>query len=163
VTKEIGYAQYVLRHKNITTSQTYTTLIVNMAMGDRLRPAKVEANRIVVEATKVMGDIDDMRQMVIDVKRELDEARAEIQSNRVEKKRMSRKLTLDFVVGDTVVEFDKLRRAPNGSSRLWLVARALRQAKRMEEVGIPLTRTNMTKVGVNTNIVVEVMEVVSGW
>jgi hypothetical protein len=73
-----------------------------------------------------------------------------------------RKMVVDFVdvMGDPVVGFKKMKRAPNGATREWMIDRAKEQVKLMSDAGIALTRVNLTKAGINTNIVLEVMELV---
>jgi hypothetical protein len=70
---------------------------------------------------------------------------------------------VEFVLegGRESIEFQKLARAPNGSSREWLIERALAVVDDMRSEGIPLTRVNLTRVGINTNIVVEVLGLIS--
>ena len=160
ITKEIGYAQYVLRHKTITTSQTYTTLIIEMVLDDRLSPVKMEANRLAVESARVMDMMDDVYATMKEIQRELKEVRDStgIRDGEDGEGRKRRKEVVEFVLSDgEVVEFPKLTRAPNGSSRDWLIERALAHVAEMNVVGIPLIRANLLRVGVNTNIVVEVL------
>jgi hypothetical protein len=165
ITKEIGYAQYVLRHKTITTSQTYTTLIIQLVLDDRITPVKMEANRLAVEAARVMQKMEDVQAMMEDMRRELEDTRASVtaRGDGEEGGKKRRKETVEFLLegGRESIEFQKLARAPNGSSREWLIERALAVVDDMRSEGIPLTRVNLTRVGINTNIVVEVMGLIS--
>ena len=73
------------------------------------------------------------------------------------------KESVDFLLdeGSRLVSFQKLARALNGSSREWLIERAMACVDEMREEGIPVTRVNLTRVGINTNIVVEVLGLIS--
>ena len=163
ITKEIGYAQYVLRHKTITTSQTYTTLIIEMVLNDRLRPVKMEANRLAVEAARVMDKMKQVHVMMDDMRRELKVVRESVGASgegaSVGGKR--RKESVEFVLEDgEVVEFQKLGRVPNGSSRSYLVERAVAHVGIMKAAGVKLSRVNLIRAGINTKIVAEVMGLV---
>ena len=100
--------------------------------------------------------------MMEDMRRELKDVRASIDASGGEdyegKKR--RKESVDFVLDDggVLIQFLKLVRAPNGSSREWLIERAVAHVARMKVEGIPL---NLIRVVITTNIVVEVFGLVS--
>ena len=152
ISKEIGYAQYVLRHTNIATSMLYTTMSFKMALSDSMaddKDFKSEFVKSVVDIRGMLDEINVLKKMLTDVTTHT------TQPNK-------RKMVVDFVdvMGDPVVGFRKMKRAPNGATREWMIDRAKEQLKKMHDAGIELTRVNLTKAGINTNIVLEVMELV---
>ena len=152
ISKEIGYAQYVLRHTNIATSMLYTTMSFKMALSDSMaddKDFKSEFVKSVVDIRGMLDEINVLKKMLTDVTTHT------TQPNK-------RKMVVDFVdvMGDPVVGFKKMKRAPNGATREWMIDRAKEQVKKMHDAGIELTRVNLTKAGINTNIVLEVMELV---
>ena len=142
ISKEIGYAQYVLRHTNIATSMLYTTMSFKMALSDSMADDskfKDEFVKSVVDVRVMLDEIKELRGMLGTPHK--------------------RKMVVDFVdiSGDPVNGFKKMKRAPNGKDRDWLINRAMEQVKLMYEKDIPLTRVNLTKAGINTDIVLDVM------
>jgi hypothetical protein len=139
ISKEIGYAQYVLRHTSISSSMRYTTLSFVMALSDSLAKDKDFKNEFVgamAEVAALRAEVADMRGV----------------------KRMREREVRFTAADDEDVVLAKLPRAKKGTSRASLIERALGVADEMEARGVRVTHVNLVKAGVNTDIVKEVLK-----
>ena len=139
ISKEIGYAQYVLRHTSISSSMRYTTLSFVMALSDSLAKDKDFKNEFVdamAEVAALRAEVADMRGV----------------------KRMRESEVRFTAADDEDVVLAKLPRAKKGTPRASLIERALGVADEMEARGVRVTHVNLVKAGVNTDIVKEVLK-----
>jgi hypothetical protein len=136
VTKEIAYAQYVLRHKSIATSQRYTTMSFRMALSDSMANDKAAKDEVVGMTVSLKAEIDELKRLV-----------GVLVSSTKKRGRPD----------EWVDSIGKIDRAKKGKlSRDELIKRGVEKGMEMMKEGIPVTRVNLTKVGVNTSIVVDV-------
>ena len=156
ISKEIAFAQYVLRHTSISSSMRYTTLNFVMAISDGMSKDKKFKSAFVDKMT----ELDEMKGKVVELQEAIEMGLVGggggFEFNVRGKKK--RKMTVMFRDKDgDVVTFRKMKRAKRGTPRDVMVARAKEQVDYMRMGRIPLTRVNVTKAGVNTNIIEEVM------
>jgi hypothetical protein len=158
--KEIGYAQYVLRHKNIETSIRYTVVQFDMTIDSVVTDRAKLSNEI----TKQMNDTKKMvteeagrlEGRIESLKRTLEEYEELVESKLKRVKRDPGVATFT-VKGEGV----QVKRKPRGMKKLGVPERVeagIEMAIRLEEAGVPVNRTNLVKVGVsNDDIVLAVL------
>jgi hypothetical protein len=156
--KEIGYAQYVLKHKSIESSIFYTTMQFNMALDGRLGVDEERYNDAIEKMGKAREELVEMKD---DVKRQLRRLRekadeVEMVLDVVPRKRVKFEVELRRVDGTSVMYTKKPREA-HKSSREVKVANGVREARKLQDDGFLMTRVNLTKAGINVNIVRDVL------
>ena len=157
--KEIGYAQYVLKHKSVESSIFYTTMQFNMALDGRLGVDEERYNEAIEQIEKAKSELVEIKD---DVKRQLRRLREK--SDEVElvldmgaRKRVKREVELKRVDGTTVM-YTKKPREVRKSSREVKVANGVTEAKKLQDDGFLMTRVNLTKAGINVDIVRDVLD-----
>jgi hypothetical protein len=157
--KEIGYAQYVLRHKSIESSIFYTTMQFNMALDGRLGVDEERYNEAIEQIENAKGQLAEMKD---DVERQLKRLREK--SDEVKtvldmgpRKRLKREVELKKVDGTSVM-YTKKPREVRKSSREVKVANGVTEAKKLRDDGFLMTRVNLTKAGINADIVRDVLD-----
>lgn len=148
-TKEIAYAQYVLRHASLSSTVYYTTLQFDMFMG------KGAADEIALHET-LLTSVSDVEESITNLKRKLSELEHDVQS-RV-KRVVSTSVRFDG--RDGRVEIQRLPRAPRGLSRNDLVDRGVEKGLEVVKAGVKLSKSTLRKLGVNSLIVYEVFALV---
>ena len=155
LSKEIAFAQYVLRHTTISSSMRYTTLNFVMALSDGMSKDKKFKSKF----AEKMAELDEMKERVLEL-----EGMIEVGGGGGgvdgfnERGRRKRKMTAMFRDGSgDLVVLKKMKRAKRATSHDDMIARAIDQVGNMRMLDIPLTRVNVTKAGVNTNIIEEIM------
>ena len=156
--KEIGYAQYVLRHKSIQSSVFYTTMQFSMALDGRLGVDEKRYNDMLEEIETTKREVIEMKDDVkIQLKRLRDKSE-EVESllDTEPQKRVKKEVMLKKVDG-TSVWVTKKKRELSKSSRETKVLNGVREAKKLQDDGYLMTRVNLTKAGINVDIVRDVL------
>lgn len=148
--KEIGYAQYVFRHKSINTSIRYTTLQFNMMVDTRVAPEMVLNDEYVSTLIVLDKQISSLKRKLGDLE-ELMEA-----SEMTGKKQRKSQVSLKNEKGETVL-VDRKPKDKRGSGKNSRIQNGLTTANRIDEMGIPVTLANLVSVGVGTDIVKDVL------
>ena len=144
-TKEIAYAQYVLRHSSLTSTVFYTTLQFDMFMGSN---SKSDMN----EREKLMATLSDVESTVENLKRKM----VTVESNAFEHAKKFKGDHVVFVVDGAEVMVSKLPHSRRGVSREFLVARGVFIGEEIRLLGVKVTQSNLRLLGVNSLIVSEV-------
>ena len=157
--KEIGYAQYVLHHKSIESSIFYTTMQFNMALDGRLGVDEERYNEAIEQIEKAKSQLfemkDDVKQQLRRLREKSDEV--ELVLDMGPRKRLKREVELKRVDGTSVM-YTKKPREVRKSSREVKVANGVTEAKKLQDDGFLMTRVNLTKAGINANIVRDVLD-----
>ena len=157
--KEIGYAQYVLHHKSIESSIFYTTMQFNMALDGRLGVDEERYNEAIEQIEKAKSQLvemkDDVKQQLRRLREKSDEV--ELVLDMGPRKRVKREVELKRVDGTSVM-YTKKPRELRKSSREIKVANGVTEAKKLQDDGFLMTRVNLTKAGINANIVRDVLD-----
>ena len=158
--KEVGYAQYVLRHKSIETSIRYTVLQFDMTIDSVVTDKAKLSNAVTMEwnklkmlvdeeASKLTGRIETLKRTLEDY-----EGLVEAKVKRIKKEPIFETFKVD---GKDV----QVKRKPRGLKNLPAEDRikaGLEMVDRLEEAGVPVNRSNLIRVGVsNDDIVVQVL------
>jgi hypothetical protein len=146
--KELGYAQYVLRHRSIKSSVRYTTLQFEMDMDLKLEAVKQFQKHFADEVLKTRREIEELKEMMSGTTTDM----------RVEDTpRGYVKLKTDD--GETVL-FEKRKRKSRGVEMNEEYKRGVVEdvVKRMKKEGVRITRTSITAAGVNSTIAKDVMD-----
>jgi integrase len=157
--KEIGYAQYVLKHKSVESSIFYTTMQFNMALDGRLGVDEERYNEAIEQIEKAKSELvemkDDVKQQLRRLREKSDEV--ELVLDMGARKRVKREVELKRVDGTTVM-YTKKPREVRKSSREVKVANGVTEAKKLQDDGFLMTRVNLTKAGINVDIVRDVLD-----
>jgi len=157
--KEIGYAQYVLHHKSIESSIFYTTMQFNMALDGRLGVDEERYNEAIEQIEKAKSQLvemkDDVKQQLRRLREKSDEV--ELVLDMGARKRVKKEVELKRVDGTSVM-YTKKPRELRKSSREVKVANGVTEAKKLQDDGFLMTRVNLTKAGINVNIVRDVLD-----
>tara|TARA_R110000851_G_scaffold243362_5_gene395974 strand:- start:15995 stop:17707 length:1713 start_codon:yes stop_codon:yes gene_type:complete len=144
-TKEIAYAQYVLRHASLTSTVYYTTLQFDMFLG------KGSADQIALHET-LLTNVSDVENSINSLKRKLVELEGEVQSRG--RRRVNEYVS--FAVGSETVDIERLHHAVHGMAREALVSRGVEKGREVLSAGVKLSKNALRKLGVNSLIVDEV-------
>jgi hypothetical protein len=144
-TKEIAYAQYVLRHSSLTSTVFYTTLQFDMFMGSNSKSDMNEREQLMATVSVVQSKIENLKRKMI-----------KVESDAVAQAKKLKGEHVVFVVDGESVLVSKLPHSRRGVSREFLVARGVLIGEEIRSRGVKVTQSNLRLLGVNSLIVSEV-------
>ena len=157
--KEVGYAQYVLRHKSIETSIRYTVVqfdmtIDSVAMDKALLSDKMtrELNEVKSQFEEIGREKDILMTELTNLKRKFEE----LDSAPLVKKQKTDTAFVRFMNKDgqeTMVQ--RKPRSVRGMTEDAKIVAGLEVADRLVEARVNVTRVNLVKLGVANNHIVE--------
>lgn len=157
--KEVGYAQYVLRHKSIETSIRYTVVqfdmtIDSVAMDKALLSDKMtrELNEVKSQFEEIGREKDILMTELTNLKRKFEE----LDSAPLVKKQKTDTAFVRFMDKDgqeTMVQ--RKPRSVRGMTEDAKIVAGLEVADRLLEARVNVTRVNLVKLGVANNHIVE--------
>lgn len=164
-TKEIGYAQYVLRHKSITSSVFYTSMSFSMTLGSGLKIEQKKYLEHLETLTKTKNYLEALELRIEDgynrLKRVIDEANGTMPMRKKLKATVDlKKIRIDPDSNEEIVvtaAYEKKKREDHGVSRAVMIDNGIKEANKMKALGFIVTRTSITKAGVNSTIAGDVM------
>ena len=147
--KEVGYAQYVLRHKSIETSIRYTVIQFDMTINTVALDKALLSEKITLEINEVK---DDLLKEINDLKRKL----GEVESAPLVKKQKTDPTFVRFMNRDgQEAMVERKPRSVRGMTEEAKIAAGVEVAERLEAKRVNVTRVNLVKLGVANNSIVE--------
>jgi hypothetical protein len=144
-TKEIAYAQYVLRHVSLTSTVYYTTMQFEMFLAGGCRD-EIKAREDMIATLAFVEDA------VVNLKRKV----LDVEQDAFDQAKRLRTEGIAFVVDGREVLVDRLPHAKKGISRDFLVARGTLKGEELKGLGVKVTKRGLRLLGVNNLIVDDV-------
>ena len=148
--KEIGYAQYVLRHQAIQTSIRYTTLQFEMMMGSEISEKMLKSEEYVQTQLELEKKMDGLDEAIAGLKRRIDDLVGQQQAKR--QKGMAK-----FTLSDgTEVEIPKKSRDKRGGDENDRIKGAMAAVTALRKAKVAITQRNLQSMGVSNDMLKKV-------
>ena len=149
-TKEIAYAQYVLRHSSLTSTVFYTTLQFDMFMGSNSGDDMKAREGLMATLSVVESKVANLKRKMVEVEND-----AFVQTKKLRRENVA------FVVDGVEVLVAKLPHSRKGVTREFLIARGVLLGEEIRSKGVKVTQSALRSLGVNSLIVRDVYAVLT--
>jgi len=150
--KEIGYAQYVLRHQAIQTSIRYTTLQFEMMMGSEISEKMLKSEEYVQTQLEMFKKMDGLDEAIAGLKRRIEDLAGQQRAKK-------QKGVATFTLADgTEVEIQKKARDKRGGDEADRIKGAMAAVKALKKAKVAITQRNLQSMGVANDMLKKVYE-----
>jgi hypothetical protein len=150
-TKEIAYAQHALQHVSLSSTVYYTTIQFDMFDARTLTDQINEHEQLAVNVLKKERGVNNLKRKALALNEE------------GEKHTASKRTYSMFRRGDgAVMRISRLTHAGRNNASGVLISRGVEKGREMRGFGVKVSKNALRKVGVNTQIVNDVWNILDG-